>query len=170
MQGDRNYSFPVRFMPQSSFLSRLMRPVRTLLGLLLRRPLVGTSVIPLLADGRMVLILRRDDDSWGLPGGLIDWGEDIISSARREMREETGLTIAHIERLVGVYSQPKRDPRFHAICVTIAAQVEGTFEIGDPDEVLEVKAFRIDELPYEQLAHDHTRQIEDYFAGKTALY
>lgn len=157
-------------MPQSSFLSRLLRPVRTLLGLLLRRPLVGTSIIPLLADGRIVLILRRDDDLWGLPGGLIDWGEDVATSAKREMIEETGLTITHVDRLVGVYSQPERDPRFHAICVTVAAQVEGTFKIGDPDEVLEVRAFPVDQLPQDRLAHDHARQLKDYFDGKTVLY
>lgn len=157
-------------MPKTSFLSRRLRPVRTLLGLLLRRPLVGTSIIPLLSDGRMVLILRRDDGLWGLPGGLIDWDEDIAASAKREMLEETGLTLTHIDRLVGVYSQPNRDPRFHAICVTVVAQVEGTFQTGDPDEVLEIKAFRVEELPHSRLAHDHARQLEDYFAGKTTLY
>ena len=157
-------------MPKTSFLSRLLRPIRTLLGLLLRRPLVGTSIIPLLSDGRIVLILRRDDGLWGLPGGLVDWDEGIAAAAKREVLEETGLTLTGIDRLIGVYSQPDRDPRFHAICVTVVAQVEGTFQTDDPDEVLEVKAFRVDELPYDRLAHDHARQLEDYFAGKTVLY
>ncbi len=156
-------------MPKTSFLSRRLRPVRTLLGLLLRRPLLGTSVVPLLSDGRIVLILRRDDGLWGLPGGLVDWGEDIHTSAKRELLEETGLTLTRIDQLVGVYSQSDRDPRFHSVCVTLAAQVEGTFQIGDPDEVLEVKAFRPDELPYGQLTHDHARQLKDFFAGKTIL-
>lgn len=154
-------------MPKSSFMSRRLRPVRTLLGLILRRPLVGTSIIPLLEDGQIVLILRRDDALWGLPGGLVDWGEDIATSARREMKEETGLTLTKIDRLVGVYSQPERDPRFHAICITVAAQVEGTFRIGDPDEVLEVKAFPVNNLPSDQLAHDHAQQLRDYFTSKT---
>lgn len=157
-------------MPQSSFFSRLLRPVRTLLGLLFRRPLVGTSIIPLLADGRIVLILRRDDSRWGLPGGLIDWGEDVAIAAKRELLEETGLALLKVDKLVGVYSQPERDPRFHSVCVTIAAQVEGTFNIDDPDEVLEVKAFKEEELPYDQLAHDHAKQLEDYFLGKTVLH
>ena len=156
-------------MPKTSFLSRALRPIRTLLGLLLRRPLVGTSIIPLLSDGRIVLIFRRDDELWGLPGGLVDWGEDIATSAKREMLEETGLTLTAIDRLVGIYSQPERDPRFHAICVTVAAQVEGTFNIGDPDEVVEVKAFEKEALPLEQLAHDHNQQLADYFSGKTVL-
>lgn len=156
-------------MAKTSFLSRALRPIRTLLGLLLRRPLVGTSIIPLLDDGRIVLILRRDDELWGLPGGLVDWGEDIATSAKREMLEETGLTLTTIDRLVGIYSQPERDPRFHAICVTIAAQVEGTFNIGDPDEVMDVKAFEKESLPFEQLAHDHHHQLKDYFSGKTVL-
>ena len=156
-------------MPKSSILSRALRPIRTLLGLLLHRPLVGTCIIPLLADGRIVFILRRDDGLWGLPGGLVDWGEKVADSAKREIEEETGLVLAQIDRIVGVYSDPERDPRFHSICVTIAAQVEGSFHIGDPDEVLEVKAFSLDELPLEQLAHDHAQQLKDYFAGKTVL-
>ena len=156
-------------MPKTSFLSRALRPIRTLLGLLLRRPLVGTSIIPLLSDGRIVLIFRRDDELWGLPGGLVDWGEDIATSAKREMLEETGLTLTTIDRLVGIYSQPERDPRFHAICVTVAAQVEGTFNIGDPDEVMEVQAFEKENLPFKQLAHDHNQQLADYFSGKTVL-
>ena len=41
-------------------MPQFWRPVRTLLGLLLRRPLIGTSVIPILPDGRIVLIQRRD--------------------------------------------------------------------------------------------------------------
>lgn len=151
------------------FLRWIWPPVRTLLKLILRRPLLATSVIPRLPDGRLVLIRRRDNGLWGLPGGLVDWGENMETAAARELFEETGLTLVSVGRLVGVYSGVARDRRFHSICVAIEAQVEGTMSARDLDEVLDVRAFRIDELPTERLAHDHTQQLEDYFAGRTVL-
>ena len=148
---------------------RRLRPVRTLLGLLLRRPIVGTSVIPLLPDGRIVLVRRRDNGRWGLPGGIVDWDEDIATAAKRELTEETGLTLTTVGRLVGVYSGAHRDPRFHSVCVALEAQVEGTFQILDQAEISAVQAFDISKLPLSELAHDHQQQLQDYFEGKTSL-
>ena len=153
----------------TSPISRGLRPVRTLLGLLLRRPLLGTSIVPILPDGRIVLIRRRDTDRWALPGGIVDWGEDLTTAATRELSEETGLTLTIVGRLIGVYSHAERDPRFHSICVALSAQVIGEMRTYDPDEVIGVKAFVVDELPLEQLDHDHTQQLKDYLAGKTVL-
>ncbi|MEO1353119.1 MAG: hypothetical protein AAFW84_30880 [Cyanobacteria bacterium J06635_15] len=72
-------------------------------------------------------------------------------------------------RLVGIYSAPNRDPRFHSVCVALEVRVQGTPIITDPHEVLEVKAFTAATLPKGQLAHDHDQQLEDYFAGTTVL-
>ncbi len=143
--------------------------VSTVLGLLFRRPLVGTSVIPLLEDGRIVLVKRRDDGSWGLPGGLIDWGEDLATAVRRELKEETGLDIRELGRLVGVYSSPDRDPRVHSICIAVEARVSGTFHIEDGLEIEAVQAFEPDAIALDELAHDHKHQLKDYFSGLTAL-
>ncbi|MEM6450004.1 MAG: NUDIX domain-containing protein [Cyanobacteria bacterium P01_D01_bin.105] len=152
-----------------NFLQGLLRPTRTLLGLLLRRPLVGTSIIPCLPDGRIVLIRRRDSEKWGLPGGMVDWDEDIPSAAKRELTEETGLTLTTVGRLVGVYSSSSRDPRFHSVCVAIEAFAEGNFNILDEAEVMDVRAFSAESLPIANMAHDHAAQLTDYFAGKTVL-
>ncbi|MEL6468131.1 MAG: NUDIX hydrolase [Cyanobacteria bacterium J06623_4] len=150
-------------------LRRGFRPVRTLLGLLLQRPIIGTSVIPVLPDGRIVLIRRRDNGLWSLPGGIVDWGEDLATAATRELAEETGLTLVSVGRLVGVYSSPTRDPRFHSICIALEAKAEGELQIYDPDEVLAVQAFLTSDLPQERLSHDHTQQLQDYLSGQTVL-
>ncbi len=155
---------PKRFSPL-----RGLRPIRVLLGLLLRRPIVGTSIIPRLPDGRIVLIRRRDNGLWSLPGGIVDWDEDIATAAARELTEETGLTLKSVGRLVGVYSAPGRDPRFHSVCIALEAQVDGSFNIADKAEVIEVQAFSCEALPTDKLAHDHTEQLKDYFSGKTVL-
>ncbi|TVQ08408.1 MAG: NUDIX hydrolase [Leptolyngbya sp. DLM2.Bin27] len=143
--------------------------LRTLLGLLLRRPILGTCVIPLLADGRVVLVRRRDNGLWSLPGGIVDWGEDVITAAARELKEEAGLETLELDRLVGVYSQPRRDPRFHSVCITVAVRVAGQPYPADPREVSAVQAFRPDDLPWDHLSHDHRQHLQDFFKGETVL-
>ncbi len=150
-------------------MSRLWQIVRTVLGLIIRHPVTGTSIIPILPDGRIVLIQRRDNGLWGLPGGIVDWGEDVTTAVKRELAEETGLEVVKICRLVGVYSAPDRDPRMHSICVVVEAEVTGVMTIQDKNEVLNVQAFAIDSLPKGKLAHDHKRQLQDYFNNLTTL-
>lgn len=147
----------------------LWRFGQTVLGIIFRHPIPGTSIIPILPDGRIVLIRRRDNGRWALPGGIVDWGEDITNAVRRELKEETGLDLVSIRRLVGVYSAPDRDPRIHSICIVVEAQVQGKMEIHDTLEVMEVQAFPLNDLPPDQLSHDHNQQLQDYLQGLTTL-
>lgn len=150
-------------------MSRLWHFAQAVLGILFRHPVTGTSIIPILPDGRIVLIQRRDNGRWGLPGGMVDWGEDLTTSIHRELMEETGLEVAQMGRLVGIYSSPDRDPRIHSICVVVAVEAQGTMQIQDPMEVLDVKAFSPDAIPLGTLSHDHDRQLQDYLNGLTTL-
>ena len=143
--------------------------MQTVLGLIFRHPVVGVTIIPLFEDGRVVLVKRRDDDRWSLPGGIVEWGEDLTTTVHRELREETGLTVTQINRLVGVYSAPDRDPRLHSICVSVAVQVQGECQVQDLLELSEVKAFALDHLPPAPLSHDHQQQLQDYQQGVTRL-
>ena len=150
-------------------MRRSWRFVTTVLGIIFRHPVMGTTIIPLLPDGRIVLIQRSDSGKWGLPGGMVDWGEDIPTATTRELKEETGLDVKKIRRLVGVYSDPNRDPRIHSISVLVEVDADGILEPEDKLEVLQVKAFKPDELPLGNLSHDHDRQLQDYFTGETVL-
>ena len=147
----------------------LWRFGQTVLGVIFRHPIPGTSIIPILPDGRIVLIRRRDNGRWALPGGIVDWGEDIPNTIRRELKEETGLDLVQIRRLVGVYSAPDRDPRIHSICIVVEADVEGDMKVEDTLEVTEIQAFSPDSLPSEPMSHDHQKQLEDYLRGLTTL-
>lgn len=150
-------------------MSRLWQYIRAALGIIFRHPITGTSIIPVLPDGRIVLVRRRDNGRWGFPGGVVDWGEDIPTTVQRELKEETGLDVVTIERLVGIYSSPDRDPRFHSICVVIEASVKGEMMVGDTNEISDIKAFAPAEIPQGTLTHDHDRQLRDYFAGAITL-
>ncbi|MCT7952079.1 NUDIX hydrolase [Ancylothrix sp. C2] len=150
-------------------MQRLWQYVQTVLGVIFRHPVTGTVAVPILPDGRIVMIRRQDTGEWGLPGGIVNWGEDISTAIRRELKEETGLNLVKISRLVGVYSAPDRDPRIHSICVLVEAEVEGEMKVSDTLEIAEVKAFSRDNLPQGKLSHDHNRQLEDYLKGDTVL-
>jgi ADP-ribose pyrophosphatase YjhB (NUDIX family) len=147
----------------------LWRFGQTVLGIIFRHPVPGTSIIPILPDGRIVLIRRRDNGLWALPGGMVDWGEDVPSAVGRELREETGLELVKIRRLVGVYSAPDRDPRIHSICIVVEADVRGDMDVQDTLEVMEIQAFPVNSLPPGKMSHDHSRQLQDYLNGLTTL-
>ena len=55
---------------------------------------------------RIVLIRRRDNDLWALPGGGMELGESIVDAAVREVKEETGLDV-EVTGLIGVYTNPR---------------------------------------------------------------
>ncbi|HBB31652.1 MAG TPA: NUDIX hydrolase [Cyanobacteria bacterium UBA8803] len=150
-------------------MRRTWQFIQTVLGIIFRHPIIGTSIIPILPDGQIVLVRRRDNGKWALPGGIVDWGQDIPTTVQRELVEETGLELSKICRLVGVYSAPDRDPRIHSICILVEAEVEGTMQVQDVLEITAVQAFDRSAIPMGNMSHDHERQLQDYFDGKTTL-
>ncbi|QUY45273.1 NUDIX hydrolase [Acaryochloris sp. 'Moss Beach'] len=143
--------------------------VQTFLGLLFRHPLLGVCLMPILEDGQIVLVKRRDNGQWSLPGGMVDWGENIQQSIKRELHEETGLLLTKMGRFVGVYSAPDRDPRLHSICLAFEIKVEGQLQVNDINEISEVKSFSLDEALSMSLSHDHNQQLQDYFQGELVI-
>ncbi len=116
----------------------------------LRRPVVAICAAGRTRDGRWLLIRRGDTGEWALPGGTLEWGETLRESVVREVAEEAGVTRCVPGRLVGVYSRPDRDPRFHAVTVIVECEVdEPTRPPVNPLEIREVRLFRDDELPAE---------------------
>jgi 8-oxo-dGTP diphosphatase len=115
---------------------------------LLRRPVVGFVVVPQTANGDVVLIRRGDTGGWALPGGTLEWGETLRQGLPRELMEETGCELLEAKGLLGVYSSPKRDPRFHAVSIVVGATVSAPIKPPmNPLEILEVRSFRADQLP-----------------------
>jgi 8-oxo-dGTP diphosphatase len=115
---------------------------------LLRRPVVGICAAARTRDGRWVLIRRGDTGEWALPGGTLEWGELLSASIVRELEEEAGILECKVGRLVGVYSRPDRDPRFHGVTVVVECEVgEPAKKPVNPLEITEVGLFRTEDLP-----------------------
>ena len=58
------------------------------------------------SEGSILLLRRKDNDKWTMPGGTLDFGESMTDCAIREVREETGLNI-RITGLIGTYTDPQ---------------------------------------------------------------
>lgn len=122
------------------------------------RPLAVDAII--LCDNQIVLVRRRNEpykDMLALPGGFVETGETVEEAVVREAREESGLDTV-VLGLVGVYSNPGRDPRgpVVSICYLLkrtggslhASSDASHVELHSPEKCL-------------QLAFDHRRMIED---------
>ena len=93
---------------------------------------------------------------WALPGGFVEVGETVEEAADREAAEETGLAV-EVARLVGVYSDPERDPRGHNVSVAFIARVLSG-ELSADTDASEVAVVDPDSV---ELAFDHRKIIED---------
>jgi len=121
------------------------------------RPTTVDAVI--IERGSILLVKRRFDPYkglWAIPGGFVEEGETVEQAAAREIFEETGVRIK-IKKLVGVYSDPKRDPRGTVSVAFIAKALSKEAKGGDDAE--EAKWFKLSEIP--PLAFDHAKIIND---------
>jgi 8-oxo-dGTP diphosphatase len=109
---------------------------------------------------RGVVLVRRGSEpyegQWALPGGFVEVGETVRQAAVREAAEETGLAV-EVSRLVGVYSEPDRDPRGHNVSVAFLTRVlSGQMQAASDAAEVDV----LDPADVE-LAFDHGRIIAD---------
>ncbi len=121
---------------------------------------VPTVDIIITIDDKIVLVRRKNEPfGWAIPGGFIDFGESAESAAVREAKEETGLDV-ELTGLLGVYSDPERDPRTHTISTVFLAKAQGTPKADD--DALDIGLFNKDNLP-EEIVFDHKKILEDFF-------
>lgn len=125
---------------------------------------IRLTVDVVVSDGeKVVLVKRRNEpfkDSWALPGGFVEYGETVEKAAVREVKEETGLDV-ELEGLLGVYSEPDRDPRGHTVSVVFfGVKKKGKLKAGD--DAADAMECLLTKTESVQLAFDHEAIIEDY--------
>jgi 8-oxo-dGTP diphosphatase len=119
--------------------------------------LFGTPVI-IQNSKKEILLGKRDSKSlyypefWGLPGGIVNFGESLLHSAKREVKEELGIDIEIIKKSKIVYEHLSK--KIHGISVVYSARIIS----GVPkpnDETSEVKWFKPFEIRNMKLAYNH---------------
>ena len=109
---------------------------------------------------RGIVLIRRGSDPfegrWALPGGFVEVGETVETAALRETAEETGLAV-ELSRLIGVYSDPERDPRGHNVSIAFLDRVVG----GDLEAASDAAEVAVLDPGSVELAFDHDRIIAD---------
>jgi 8-oxo-dGTP diphosphatase len=114
----------------------------------------------IIREGRVVLIRRGNEpfkNMYALPGGFVEYGERTEDAVIREVREETGLD-TKVRELLGVYSDPGRDPRGHVVStIYLLDEVGGELKAGDDAAGVEL----VDHADLPELAFDHTQVMGD---------
>jgi len=127
--------------------------------MLYKNPNVAVDGV-ILKEHQILLIKRKNEPfkgKWALPGGFVEYGEKTEEAVIREIFEETGLT-TKISDLVGVYSDPNRDPRGHTISVVYKVNILGG-DLESGDDAADAKFFNTNQLPL--LSFDHDKIIKD---------
>jgi 8-oxo-dGTP diphosphatase len=119
------------------------------------------TVDGVIIHNKQILLIKRKNhpfkSKWALPGGFVEYGEKTEDAVLREIFEETGL-LTKIDFLLGVYSDPDRDPRGHIISIVYKLEKIGG-DLRSGDDAIETKFFKLNNLP--ELAFDHYKIIKD---------
>lgn len=122
----------------------------------------------LITRGEEVLLIKRRyepfKDQWCFPGGHVDQGEQVREAAVREAEEETGITI-ELDRIIGVYDAPGRDPRGPVISIAYSAHpVNPSEEAEAATDARRVGWFPLHDLP--DLGFDHAQILDDFLGDQ----
>jgi 8-oxo-dGTP diphosphatase len=129
------------------------------------QPSLAVDCVVFDPQGRLLLIRRKNppfQGQYALPGGFVDCGETTEQAAARELSEETGLQAVKLS-LIGVYSDPKRDPRKHIVSVAYLVRVSDFAPQAGDDAA---QAAFITDWEGQELAFDHNKIVSDARALK----
>ena len=118
------------------------------------------------ANKKEILIEKRGrqpfKDQYALPGGHLEYGETVEEGVLRELREETSLE-ANLLGILGVYSDPKRDPRGQRISTVFIAECAHSDKPKAGDDAKSAEWANLEDILKEpEIAFDHRLILEDY--------
>jgi 8-oxo-dGTP diphosphatase len=120
-------------------------------------------------DTKVLMIRRRKDPFKGqlaLPGGFVNEGETAEDAMKREAMEETSFEVEPID-ILGVYSDPKRDPRKHIMTVVFVGIITGgSGRAGD--DAASIEWVELADIERQQVAFDHATILRDYKKWKAS--
>jgi 8-oxo-dGTP diphosphatase len=129
-------------------------------------PLLTVDALIKMPDEKIVLIKRKNPPFQGLfalPGGFVDIGETTEEACIREAFEETNIHVKILE-LIGVFSDPKRDPRGHTVSISYLCEpLTKNEKPMAKDDAKDLELVPIKKIESMELAFDHKKIITDFF-------
>ena len=122
-------------------------------------PLITVDAVILLNNKRDIILIRRKNPPFqgqlALPGGFVDVGETVENACIRETQEETNLNV-NISKLIGVFSDPKRDPRGHTVTIAYLCEpVDNNINPKAQDDAADLEIVPLSKISSLKLAFDH---------------
>ena len=132
-------------------------------------------VVKLDEDDRILLLKRNvrrrtSPNKWQTPSGFINEGESAEEAVIREVKEETSLNIELLD-ILGVYSDPARDPRGHMMSTVFIAKISSHNDKVDAvaqDDAAAIEWISLEVIDTRNVGFDHKRIISDYKTWKTS--
>lgn len=115
----------------------------------MNRPAVGVGVL-VQKDGKFLLgrrVGKHGHNTWSVPGGFLEYGEEFAECAKREVLEETGIKIKNI-RFYTVVNNIFHDENSHSITIFMFSDwASGEPKITEPDKFVDIGWFDFNNLP-----------------------
>lgn len=125
-----------------------------------KTPALTADCVVIDARQRLLLVRRKYapfKGQYALPGGFVEVGETVEDACRRELLEEAGVRAGRLQ-LIGVYSDPNRDPRGHTCTVAFLARIRSTKPNAGDDAAA---AEWVENWSKVDLAFDHAKILAD---------
>ena len=125
------------------------------------------TVDTIIQKGSQILLVKRKKEPFkglfALPGGFVNEGERVEDAAKREAKEETSLDIELVD-ILGVYSEPNRDPRGHIMSTVFVGKISpnNKVEALAQDDAAKIEWINLEEVNNTHFAFDHQTIISDY--------
>lgn len=133
-------------------------------------PIIGLTVDVIVEHEKKLVLVKRSDRGWALPGGYVEYDESLESAAIREVQEELGASRVGPLTQFHTYGDPDRDQGRRNVSVVYTATVDNVLPISNRSEqeqrklqdegIQDVQTFAVEQLP--PLAFDHRKIVEQY--------